>query len=97
MTHLLVQYSYLQILDFVSTVAFLAYGIQEANPLVRWLMDTSSSPVTGLLLVKLAAIALGVVAWRMNRRRLLSRINIFFAVVVVWNLVALVLGSVGTA
>ena len=97
MTHLLVQYSYLQVLDFVSTIAFLAYGVQEANPLVRWLMTASSSPVTGLLVVKLAAVGLGIAAWRMNRRRLLARANIFFAVVVVWNLVALALGAVGTA
>jgi hypothetical protein len=97
LTHLLVQYSYLQILDFVSTIAFLAYGVQEANPLIRWLMAESSSPVTGLLVVKLAAVGLGIVAWRMNRRRLLARVNIFFAAVVVWNLVALVLGSAGTA
>lgn len=97
MTHLLIQYSYLQILDFVSTMAFLAYGVQEANPLVRWTMEASSSPVIGLLAVKMVAVLLGILVWRLNRKRLLTRINVFFAFIVVWNLVALVLGAVGTA
>jgi len=32
---LLLQYAYLQVLDFLTTVAFLLHGIREANPLVR--------------------------------------------------------------
>ena len=97
MTHLLVQYSYLQVLDFLSTVAFLLYGVQEANPIVRWLMEISASPLTGLLLVKLAAVVLGIVVWRLGRRRLLARINILFAIVVTWNLIALIAGAVSMA
>ncbi len=92
MTHLLIQYSYLQVLDFLTTMTFLLYGIQEANPLVRWTME-ATDPVTGLLLVKCVALALGVAVWKMGRRRLLARINVMFAVLVTWNLVALILGS----
>lgn len=32
--------------------------------------------------------------WRYGRERLLLRMNILFAVVVVWNLVALIVGAV---
>lgn len=97
MTHVLVQYSYLQVLDFLSTLAFLLYGVQEANPIVRWMIETSSSPLAGLLTIKLLAVALGILVWRLGRRRLLARINIMFAVLVTWNLVALIVASVAVA
>lgn len=97
MTHLIVQYSYLQVLDFLSTIAFLAYGVQEGNPLVRYCIEVTSSPVAGLLVVKGGAVLLGIIAWRMNRHRLLARVNVFFALLVTWNLFALILGAVGTA
>lgn len=97
MTQLLIQYSYLQILDLLTTVAFLLYGVQEANPIVRWLMDLSASPLHGLLIVKLVALILGIIVWRMGRRRLLVKINILFAFVVTWNLVALIVGATGVA
>ena len=93
MTHLLIQYSYLQVLDFLTTMTFLLYGIQEANPLVRWTMEATNSPLTGLLLVKCVALALGFTVWKMGRRRLLARINVMFALLVAWNLIALILGS----
>ncbi len=97
MTHQLVQYSYLQILDFLTTLSFLLYGVQEGNPVVRWFMDESSSPIVGLLAVKMLAVILGVVVWRMRRERLLARINILFAIVVAWNLLALIAGAIQPA
>ena len=97
MTHLLVQYSYLQVLDFLSTTAFLLYGVQEANPAVRWFMEASPSPLAGLLAIKMLAVMLGVVVWRLRRERLLARINFLFACVVAWNLVALIVGAVQLA
>ncbi len=86
-------FSYLQILDFLTTVAFLVNGIKEANPLVRLALKLGSSPVEGLILVKLLAIVLGVYCWRMGRQRLLSRINLYFAMLIAWNLVALIVGA----
>jgi hypothetical protein len=96
---LLIQYSYLQILDFMTTIAFLMHGIQEGNPLVRVALQYAPHPLGGLLAVKVAAIALGIYCWRAGRNRLLVRINILFALVVAWNLAALIVGSVsgGTA
>ena len=96
MNQLLLQYSYLQMLDLLTTVAFLLHGIQEANPLVRLALRYSSHPWGGLLLVKMLALGLGIYCWRCGRQRLLTRINFLFAVVVAWNLLALIAGSLGT-
>lgn len=89
----LMHFSYLQILDFLSTVAFLVNGVKEANPIVRFALKFGPSPFGGLVLVKLFAILLGVYCWRMGRQRLLSRINISFALLIAWNLVALIVGA----
>jgi hypothetical protein len=91
---LLWQYSYLQVLDFLTTVAFLINGIREGNPLVRLALGVGSNPLAGLVLVKFLAILLGFYCWRAGKRQLLARINLLFAVLVAWNLVALILGSI---
>jgi len=92
---LLVQYSYLQLLDFLTTVAFLLNGVREGNPLVRLAIDIAPNPLGGLLAVKALAILLGIYCWRLGRDRTLMRINILFALLVAWNLAALIIGSAG--
>jgi hypothetical protein len=92
-TQQLLQFSFLQILDFLTTVAFLVNGIGEANPLVVALMRWGSNPLAGLGLAKTIAVAMAVFCWRANRQRLLGRANLFFAFVVVWNLTALIAGT----
>ena len=87
-------YAYLQVLDFLTTIAFLVNGIAEANPLVRLALSWVPNPLAGLLAVKLMAVVLGVYCWRMRRERLLSYINVMFAVLVAWNLIVLILGTV---
>ena len=94
MTQLVIQYSYLQMLDLLTTIAFLVHGVQEGNPFVRWMLEVAPSPFSGLLCVKALAILLGLFCWRMGKSRLLRRINLFFALVVAWNLVALIVVSV---
>ena len=93
MTPLFLQYSYLQVLDFLTTLAFLMHGVREGNPLVRFFVGVTSNPVNGLLMVKVLALLLGVYCWRMGRRKVLVRINIMFAALVAWNLVALILSG----
>src|ERR1700722_2825034 len=93
MNQLLLQYSYLQVLDFMTTVAFLLHGVHEGNPLVRAALQYAPNPLGGLLAVKVLAVALGVYCWKGGRNRLLSRINILFAVLVAWNLLALIIES----
>lgn len=94
MNQLLLHYSYLQVLDFLTTIAFLVNGVKEANPLVRLALNLGPNPISCLIGVKLLAVILGFYCWRMGRQRLLSRINMMFAVVIAWNLVALIVGSV---
>lgn len=94
MNQLLLQYSYLQVLDFLTTVAFLMTGVKEGNPIVRAILSYSPSAILGLALVKAAAVILGIYCWRMGRTRILTRINILFALVIAWNLVALIVGTV---
>lgn len=94
LNQLLWQYSYLQVLDFLTTIAFLVNGVREGNPLVRMALGIGSNPIASLLLVKLLAVLLGLYCWRLGKRQLLSRINLLFALLVAWNLVALILSSV---
>ena len=96
MNQLLLQYSYLQMLDLLTTVAFMLHGVHEANPVVRFALRSSSHPLGGLLAVKMMALGLGIYCWRCGRDRLLTRINVLFAIVVAWNLVALIVGGVGS-
>lgn len=93
MNSLLIQYSYLQLLDLMTTIAFLINGVREGNPLVRFAIDAAPNPISGLVGIKVLAILLGFYCWKMGRERTLVRINIMFAALVAWNLVALILGG----
>ena len=93
MNQLLLHYSYLQVLDFLTTIAFLVNGVKEANPLVRLALNVGHNPIGSLIGVKVLAVMLGFYCWRMGRDRLLSKINAMFAVVIAWNLIALILGT----
>ena len=93
MNQLLLQYSYLQVLDLLTTLAFMLHGVREGNPLVRMMMHMTTNPLGGLLLVKVIAVALGLYCWKVGRGRLLARINIAFALVVAWNLAALIVAA----
>ena len=86
----LVVFCYLQLLDLLSTLAFLAGGVTEGNPLVRWAMEALQSPIGGLVLAKGLALGLGLLCWFRQRNALLNRINAVYAAVVIWNLVAIV-------
>jgi hypothetical protein len=90
---LLLQYSYLQMLDLLTTVAFMLHGVREGNPLVRLVMHVTANPLSGLLLIKGVAVILGLYCWKVGRGKLLARINIAFALVVAWNLAALILAA----
>jgi hypothetical protein len=70
-------------------MVFLRHGVSEANPLVAALMHVSAQPALAVLLVKAASCALAVYAWRSRRIRLLRRANLFFALCVGWNLLAI--------
>jgi len=79
----------LQVCDLATTLLFLHHGVGEGNPLVAALIRVSAQPAVAVLLVKAAACGLAVYAWRGRRTLLLRRANLFFAVCVGWNLLAL--------
>lgn len=93
MNQLLLQYSYLQVLDLLTTMAFMLHGVREGNPMVRLIMHLTANPLSGLVVVKLIALALGLYCWKVGRSRVLVRINILFALIITWNLAALILAS----
>ena len=90
---LLFQFAYLQALDVLSTLAFLLNGAQEANPIVRLALKTGVSPLVSLVALKVLAVALAAYCVRRARHRLLSRVNVFFAALVAWNLIVVVASS----
>ncbi len=94
MANPLLQYGYLQLLDLLTTLAFLLHGVQEGNPVVRIAMALLPHPIWGLVAVKCAALGLGIYCWWNAKFRLLDRVNLMFAVLIAWNLVALILGTV---
>ncbi len=79
----------LQVLDGATTWVFLRNGIHEANPLVRGLIATAGNPEAALVAAKAFAVGLAVCAWRLQRIKLLWRMNAVFTACVVWNAVAL--------
>ena len=93
LVRLLAEFVYLQVLDLLTTVTFLMQGVGEANPLVRWALGIDSNPVVGLVAVKLLALGLALFCIYRSRTLLLRRVNVFFACLVAYNMVIVVLTS----
>jgi hypothetical protein len=91
--NILVQFLYLQVLDALTTMAFLMNGVKEANPVVRLALEAGPSPLIGLLVIKVVAAAMAIYCVRRSRLRLLSRVNLFFAALIAWNLLVIVVSS----
>lgn len=90
----LATFCYLQVLDTLTTIAFLLCGVREANPIVRAAMD-ASTPIDGLLTVKLVSAILALWCWESNRTGTLARVNVGFAALIAWNLAALIASLAG--
>jgi hypothetical protein len=89
----LAEFIYLQVLDLLTTLAFMMYGIAELNPVVKWAMRESPSAFGGLFLVKVAAVLLALVCMAHSKQRLLRGVNIFFAGLVAYNVVVLIINA----
>ncbi len=87
------QFVYLQLVDLLTTLAFLAHGVEEANPLIRLLLGLMPSRLAALALVKLVAVGLAYYCWRLGKVTLLQKVTCFYAVLALWNLGALVVVS----
>jgi hypothetical protein len=93
MMSVLTAFIYLQILDALTTVAFMMHGLNEMNPLVKWAMREAANPLGGLFLLKAVAVAVAVVCVSYSRYGLLRKVNVFFALLVAYNMVALILAA----
>ncbi|MBI3645100.1 MAG: hypothetical protein HY233_03945 [Acidobacteriales bacterium] len=91
------QFAYLQILDLMTTVAFLLNGGKEANPFIRFVVGVAPNPIAGLVVMKVLALGLALYCVRRAKTQLLTRVNVFFACLVVWNLVVLIISARGIA
>ena len=80
-------FAVLQVLDLLTTMAAFHKGAFEVNPLVAWL-TMHFGRFGGVLLSKLLSvfIAMGV-------KRLVWAVNLFYVVVVLWNVIVLLLLS----
>ena len=88
----LLQFIYLQVLDILTTVAVLQRGGFEGNPLISGSMAIFS-PIMSLVVFKILALALAAYCWRAGRPKLVVKANVFYAVVVAWNVFMTVAGS----
>ena len=79
----------LQLCDLATSLLFMRHGVGEANPLVAAMIRVSAQPAVVLVWVKAAGCGLAVYAWRSRRMRFLRRANLFFALCVCWNLLAI--------
>jgi len=82
---------YLQILDLLTTLVGLKFGVSEASPFVRWLMNWG--PAVGVAGSKLVAIALAGVCILLRRQHLVRWITYWYAGLVVWNLCIILAGA----
>jgi hypothetical protein len=79
----------LQVLDVLTTLIGLRLGAQEGSSFIGHLLQ--SGPLSGLIVSKILAAGLAAVAVFLNRKRILVFLNFWFAAVVGWNLIAIVL------
>ena len=82
----------LQVLDILTTLMGIRMGAHEASVFVGQLMN--AGPVGGLLLSKIFAVFLVASAMRFKRPRLVVFLNYWFAAVITWNLVMIVIAQV---
>ncbi len=80
---------YLQLLDFLTTMAGLSLGASEASPFIAKLIHISS-PAWGLAASKVIALVLGAFCVASRKVRLIGWINYWFASLIVWNLCILI-------
>ena len=92
--NIFLQFAYLQLLDVMTTLGVLTAGGLEANPLVRAALSAFGNPIAALACVKGFAMLLAVFCWRTGRLRTLGRINMFYALLVAWNVLMLISATV---
>jgi len=82
---------YLQVLDLLTTLVGLKFGVSEASPFVRWLMTWG--PAAGVAASKIVAVALAGLCIAVNKHHLVKWITYWYAGLVVWNLCTILAGA----
>jgi len=80
---------YLQLLDALTTLLGFRTGLVEASPFVRVLVNIG--PSAGLLADKMFAVLLAVICVWSGRSRLIPWINYWYAALVIWNIILILL------
>jgi hypothetical protein len=81
----------LQVLDILTTLLGLQMGAQEGSMFLGRLMR--AGPVAALLIAKIIAVLLVAIALKFKRPRVVVFLNYWFAAVVSWNLVIILLSQ----
>jgi hypothetical protein len=82
----------LQCLDILTTLLGMRMGAREASLFIGRLMH--AGPIAALLIAKIFAVLLVAMALRFQRPRFVVFLNYWFAVVVTWNLVMIVITAI---
>ena len=83
---------YLQLLDFLTTMAGFRAGAHEASPFIAKLIHTSS-PVLGLAASKIIGLGIGCLCLALNKVKLVGWINYWYAALIVWNLCIIIVAQ----
>ena len=82
---------YLQVLDLLTTLVGLKFGVGEASPFVRWLMNWG--PAVGVAASKFVALALAAICISIHKQHLIRWITYWYAALIVWNLSVILAGA----
>lgn len=83
---------YLQLLDFLTTMAGFRVGAYEVSPFIAKLIH-SSSPLLGLAASKTIGLIIGGLCIGLNKVRLIGWINYWYCGLVVWNLCVIIVAQ----
>ena len=82
---------YLQLLDLLTTLVGFKLGAAEASPFIRILMH--AGPAAGVIAAKLVALMLGGVCVYVKKMNLIRWISYWYAGLVVWNLMVMLVST----
>lgn len=77
----------LQVADLLTTLFFLTIGVEEGNPIIRFLF-TFFSPFVSLLIVKSLGVTLVLIQY--VRGGSFFKLNVLYSCLISWNLLAIV-------
>jgi len=86
-----VSFLFLQALDVITTMLGLRLGAHEGSLFIVRIMNFGTLPA--LLIAKVISIILVTTAVAFARKRLLFRLNVWYASLVTWNLMVIFLAS----